>query len=55
MIVTKTLKIETPKLPPEVEFIENKIKESGITPLRWAIVDVEDKILTVNASGKVIK
>lgn len=55
MIVTKTLKIETPTLPPEVEFIENEIKKSGITPLRWAIVDVQDKILTVSASGKVIE
>ncbi len=51
-VISKTLKIQTPHLPPRVDFIEKEIESSGIEPLRWAIVDVEDKILTLSVSGR---
>ena len=51
MIITKTIKIKTDKLPPEVDFIEKEIKSQGLDPVRWAIVDVKGYELTINASG----
>ena len=50
-IISKTIKIKTPKLPPSVDFIENEIKKTNFEPLRWAIVDVVGMDLTLNVSG----
>ena len=50
-IISKTIKIISPKLPPSVDFIENKIKEFNINPLRWAIVEVNNNELTLCISG----
>jgi len=36
---------------PSVEYIENELIKRNINPLRWAIVDVSDKILTVNVAN----
>lgn len=54
-IISKTIKVKSPKMPPSSEFIEDVIKNSGITPLRWAIVDIENDYLTINASGEIIE
>ena len=51
-VISKTIKIKTEKLPPEVDFIENEIIKSGLEPLRWAIVEVEDNLLTLSVSGR---
>lgn len=51
-VISKTIKIKSDKLPPEVEFIEQEIIKSGLEPLRWAIVDVKDKELTLSVSGR---
>ena len=51
-VISKTIKIKTEKLPPEVDFIESEITKSGIEPLRWAIVDVIDNELTLSVSGR---
>ena len=51
-VVSKTIKIKTDKLPPDIEFIEKEIKRSGIEPLRWAILDVEENVLTLSVSGR---
>ena len=40
-------------MPPEIEFIEQSIKNEGIDPVRWAIVKIEDNILTLNVSGTI--
>ena len=51
-IISKTIKINSPKLPPEIDFIENEIKNQKIEPLRWAIVDIKENTLTLSVSGR---
>lgn len=51
-VVSKTIKIIAQNLPPKVDFIEQEIIKSGIEPLRWAIVDVEENELTISVSGR---
>ncbi|MBR1617694.1 hypothetical protein IJ670_06030 [bacterium] len=53
-VISKIIKIKTPKLPPEIDFIEEQIKKEGIEPLRWAIINVNDYILTISASGRTL-
>ena len=53
-VISKTIKIITDKLPPEVEFIEAEIAKSGLEPLRWAIVDVKGHELTLSVSGRTL-
>lgn len=48
-ITSKLIKIEA-NLPVNNEFIEQKLGEMGIDPLRWAIVKVEGEILTVSVA-----
>ncbi len=50
-IVSKTIKIKADFMPPGVSFIEKEIKKQGFSPIRWAIVEVEDNILTLSISG----
>lgn len=53
-IISTTIKINCPNLPPTVDFIENKIKEFNIKPLRWSIVKVFKNELTLSVSGRKI-
>lgn len=46
-ITSKLVEIEA-KLPVNNNFIEKKLKEMGIEPLRWAIVKVNNNILTIS-------
>jgi len=32
------------------EYIENELKKQNINPLRWAVVEVDDKMLTISAA-----
>lgn len=50
-IISKTIKIISPKLPPEVDFIIQEIKKQGLEPIRWAIVEVSENELMLNVSG----
>ena len=50
-IISKTIKINSPKLPPEVNFIEEQIKIQGLEPVRWAIVEIQANELFVSVSG----
>ena len=50
-IISKTIKIISDKMPPSVEFIENEIKKAGLEPIRWAIVDIKNKELTLSVSA----
>ena len=36
---------------PTVEYIENELTKLNISPLRWAIVDVSDKIYRVSVAS----
>ena len=51
-VISKTIKVVSPNMPPDVDFIEQEIVKSGLEPLRWAIVDVKDNKLTLSVSGR---
>jgi len=51
MIISKTIKIKSEKLPPDVDFIISEIKKQGLDPVRFAIVEVEGNKLTISVSG----
>ena len=53
-VISKTIKIKSEIMPPEVDFIESEIIKSGLEPLRWAIVEVNKKELTLSVSGREI-
>jgi len=46
-IISKLVEIEA-NLPTTTEFIEAKLKEMEIVPLRWAIVKVDGNKLTIS-------
>lgn len=54
MVITKTIKIISPIMPPDVDFIESEIEKQGIEALRWAIVEINENELTICASGRII-
>jgi len=54
-IISKTIKIISPIMPPSVDFIESEIIKQAIEPLRWAIVEVDKNELTLSVSGRKIK
>ena len=51
-VISKTIKIISPNLPPNVDFIEKEISSTGIEPLRWAIVNAKGSELTISVSGR---
>ena len=53
-IISKTIKIISPNMPPNIDFIEKEIEKQGIEALRWAIVEVSKNELTICASGRII-
>ena len=53
-IVSKTIKIISPNMPPTVDFIENEIEKQGIEALRWAIIEANKNELTICVSGRII-
>lgn len=46
-ITSKLVEIEA-ELPVDNEYIEKKLADMGIKPLRWAIVKIEKNILTIS-------
>lgn len=48
-IISKLIEIET-KLPTDNVFIEKRLNEMGIFPLRWAIVNVDCNKLIINVA-----
>ena len=54
-VISKTLKIITPVIPPDINFIEQEIIKNNVEPLRWAIVEIESNCLTVSVSGRELK
>jgi len=46
-IVSKLVEIEA-QAPIDNNYIEKKIRDMGIEPLRWAIVKVKNNILTIS-------
>jgi len=54
MVVSKTIKIISPNMPPNIEFIESEIEKQGIEALRWAIVEVNNNELVLCVSGRIL-
>ena len=50
-VIVKLKKGETP----DVEHIESAIKEAGLEPVRWAIVDVVENDCVILANGTEIQ
>lgn len=50
-LVDKIIKIKSPKMPPEVAFIENEIRKLNFEPIRWAIIEVNENELTISLSA----
>lgn len=46
-IISKSIEIKA-KLPVDNDFIEARLAEMGIKPVRWAITKVEGEILTIS-------
>ena len=53
-VISKTIKIISPTMPPPVDFIEKEIIKNNIEPLRWAIVEVSENELTISVSGRIL-
>ena len=53
-VISKTININSPTMPPSVDFIENEIIKNKIEPLRWAIVDINQNNLTLSVSGRIL-
>ena len=44
--------VEIPNISePSVEYIESELTKRNINPLRWAVVDVGDKILSISVAN----
>lgn len=50
-IISKLVEIKA-ELPVDNHFIEKRLKEIGIKPLKWAVVNVENNILTLSLTGE---
>jgi len=55
MVISKIIKINSPAMPPNIDFIESQIEAQGMEALRWAIVDVNENELTISVSGRIIE
>ena len=51
-IVSRVVKLKIDKMPPSVDFIEKELSKYGEI-VRWAIVEVEDNILTLSISSAI--
>lgn len=50
MQITSTI-VDIPKTDnPSTEYIESELKKLNIVPLRWAIVDINEKNFTINCA-----
>ena len=50
-VISKTIKIISPQMPPRVDFIEQEIQKLNLDPIRWAIVEIEENELTISFSA----
>ena len=49
-VISELIKIPNNHTP-SVEYIENELTKRNINPLRWAIVNVSDRIYTVSVAN----
>ncbi len=52
-LITKTIKIKSNTMPPNLNFIEEEIAKRGLNSIRWSIVKVENNTLTINVSASI--
>ncbi len=50
-IIDTLIKIKSDTMPPKNSYIEMKIRESGIEPIRWAIVEIQNNEMTLSVAG----
>ena len=48
-VISKLIKIKNNNSP-SVEYIEGELKNIGINPLRWAVVEVTDENYTISVA-----
>ncbi len=51
-IISRVVKLKVDKMPPSVDFIEKELSKYGEI-VRWAIVEIEDDILTLSISSAI--
>lgn len=51
-IIDTVLKFNSGTMPPKNDFIEQKIRQEGIDPIRWAIIDINGNELTISVAGE---
>ncbi len=51
-IIDTVLKFNSDTMPPKNDFIEQKIRQEGIDPIRWAIIDIDGNELTISVAGE---
>lgn len=48
-IISKLIEIQA-ELPIDNDFVEAKLREMGINPLRWAVTGVKNNVLTISVA-----
>ena len=51
-IIDTIIKIKSAQMPPKNDFIEQEIKQNGIDPIRWAIIEINENELVLSVAGK---
>ena len=49
-IISTTIELISPTLPPSVNFIEAELLKKQMNPIRWAIVKISENKLTLSVS-----
>ena len=50
-IVDTIIKFKSDVMPPKNSYIEEKIRQYGIDPIRWAIIEINENELTLSVAG----
>ena len=49
-VISTTIEIVSPNMPPRVDFIEKELLKNKMNPIRWAIVKISENKLTLSVS-----
>lgn len=50
-IIDTIIKFKSDVMPPKNSCIEAKIRQYGIDPIRWAIIEINENELTLSVAG----
>ncbi len=51
-IIDTIIKIKNAQMLPKNDFIEQEIRQNGIDPIRWAIIEINENELVLSVAGK---